>query len=244
MREGYVLFQGVSAGGASRIYYQAGGGSRASELVRWSDLGGDLSQPSVSPDGRGVVFVGTEQADLLVRHTETANIRNLTNTAGHEVAPRISRAGDTVYFQRQSVQGWDVWSVPFAGGVETLVAGGPGDQLRPNPAADGWVVWFDVQGDACTVVAGRGAERRVLAADVRLPLRAPPALDPDGRFVAVARDHELDILVVPVEGEWETEVPLPGRRCGEPALAWRSDQFLLAAVCGRELALVALETAP
>ena len=117
---------------------------------------------------------------------------------------------------------------------ESQLVAGSGDQTRPAYAANGSVVFFDgSRGDDHwdVVAAGSDGRRRTLARDIRLPLRARPAVSPDGQWVAYTfKDPALDSKVVlsRVDGSQTIEISTEFTACGEPALGRQGGRDILA----------------
>jgi Tol biopolymer transport system component len=72
------------------------------------------------------------------------------------------------------------------------------------------------------VTDSAGAQRTILAREVRLPMRAGPAITPDGRSVVytMSDPEEGDRLVATrLDGSQTVEIPTGLVACGEPDLA-------------------------
>lgn len=234
-KDGYAVFEGSNQGGQFRIYYRQNTGGQAAELIPTTDLPGDLTFPAIAPDGRTTAFVSdaTGNGDIRLRDTQTGRLSQLTTSPVAEMFPIFHADGSKILFTRKNDGGEDVYEIPIAGGAETPVAGGAGDQSRPNYAADGFVVYFDGSRgeDHWDVVSVQGSAKKTLAKDVRLPLRARPSLTPDGKWVAYAFNDPAKankIVLSRVDGSKTVEIDTQFTACGEPALSVQGGRTLLA----------------
>jgi Tol biopolymer transport system component len=234
-KDGYAVFEGSNQGGQFRIYYRSATGGSAAELIPTTELPGDLTFPAVSGDGRAMIFVSdqTGAGDIRLRDTQTGKLSQLTKSPVAEMFPMFSGDASKVLFTRKHDGGEDVYEIVPSTGVETPIAGGSADQTRPAYAADGRVVFFDgARGqDKWDVVTALKGQKTTLARDVRLPLRARPALTPDGRWVAYAFSDPTQnnkIVISRVDGSKTVEIPTTFTACGEPALTSQGGRILLA----------------
>lgn len=124
-----------------------------------------------APDGRRVVFVGTEQepgaeGDIWILDTETAERRNLTRTKGvGEFHPDWSHDGSRVVYIAVADGRFSVAVREFATGVETTVADGRGYAvLDPHFSRDDQSVTF-TRTDFAERAEGMPAIVRVSLAD-------------------------------------------------------------------------------
>jgi Tol biopolymer transport system component len=94
------------------------------ETVVASSRDQGYSQPAFSPDGRRLVFTGVTRAernkpsnlDIFTVDADGANQTQLTFHPGHDMYPRFSPTGDSIYFmsQRGSQKGeWHIWRMEF-----------------------------------------------------------------------------------------------------------------------------------
>jgi len=234
-KDGYAVFEGSNQGGQFRIYYRAASGGSAAELIPTNELPGDLTFPAVSPDGRAMVFVSdqTGAGDIRLRDTQTGKLTQLTHSPVAEMFPMFSSDGARVLFTRKNDGGEDVYELVTASGAESPVAGGSGDQTRPVYAADGRVVFFDGSrgSDKWDVVSALKGQKTTIARDVRLPLRARPAITPDGKWVAYAFNDPTQsdkIVISRIDGSKAVDIPTSFTACGEPALTVQGGRTLLA----------------
>lgn len=234
-KDGYAVFEGSNQGGQFRIYYRSATGGAAAELISTADLPGDLTFPTVSPDGRAMAFVSdaTGAGDLRLRDTQTGKLSQITSTPYSEMFPLFNSDGSKILFTRKNDGGEDVYELSVSAATEASLAGGAGDQTRPIYAADGRIVFFDgsrgeEHWDVVSVAKGAKA---TLARDVRLPLRARPSVSPDGRWAAFTFNDPTKsskIVLTRVDGSKTVEIPTTFTACGEPALGMQGGRMLLA----------------
>jgi Tol biopolymer transport system component len=234
-KDGSTVFEGSNQGGQFRIYYRSPTGGLAAELIPTTELPGDLTFPSVSPDGRAMVFVSdqTGAGDIRLRDTQTGKVTQLTQTPVAEMFPMFNADASKLLFTRRNDGGEDVYELAIASRAETPIAGGTGDQTRPAYAADGRLVFFDgARGqDRWDVVSVLKGTKLTLARDVRLPQRARPALTPDGKWVAFAYNDPTQnskIVIAKVDGSKTVDIVTPFTACGEPSLTSQNGRVLLA----------------
>ncbi len=226
-----LIYEGTQASGRVRLFTWAPPGPPR-EVVRFEEVPGDLAFPVVASATGVLAWVGgAGGADLWVRDRQ--GVRRLGHTPASEAFPSLTAEGQDLLITRQRGGGEDIFAVDVRSGQARLLVEGPGDQTRPVRAADGAVVYFDGSaGDRWDLVARTESSARVVARDVRLPLRARPALSPDGRWVAYAPKasaHGHQVVIARVDGS-AGPVPIETGRtaCGEPALAAQGDRLLLA----------------
>ncbi len=233
--EGFVIFEASNPGGKYRLYYRRGLNGSAAEYISNQQLSGNLTQAMLSPRGDKLVFVtdASGQADLQTRDTRTGAVAVLTRSPEAESYPAFSGDGRRVVFSRERSGGEDVFEIEVTSGIERQLAGGHGDQTRPVYAADGAVVFFDgSRGEEhWDLVSVRDGTTRVLARDVRLPLRARPALSPDGRFAAFAYQEPAkaqDVMITRVDGSGSVALETAFTAVAEPAFGRQGSRTLLA----------------
>jgi Tol biopolymer transport system component len=184
-----------------------------------------------------MVFIAdaTGNGDIRTRNTGSGALGQETTSTHAEMFPQFSVDGKKLLFTRKKGNTEDVFEMVVGSSTETPVVGGGGDQTRPGYAEGGRVVYFDgARGEGLwdlAVVEGAGGERRYIAKGVRLPLRARPALSPDGKWVAYAYDDPSKAKTVylsRVDGSKTVEVATTFEACGEPAIAQQGDRTVLA----------------
>ncbi|MEN0067918.1 MAG: hypothetical protein AAGA48_37660 [Myxococcota bacterium] len=233
--DGLVIFEASNPGGKYRLYYRQGLRGSAAELISSKSISGNLTSATLSPDGHRLAFVtdASGQAEIQIRDTQTNKTTPLTRSPEAESYPMFSTDGKRLVFQRKRNSSEDVFEIEVTSGVERQVAGGGGDQTRPIYGADGAVLFFDgsrgeEHWDLVSIVNGK---TRVLAKDVRLPLRARPALSADGRYVAFAYadpTKSKKVMIARVDGSRTVALETPFTAVGEPAFGQQGPRTLLA----------------
>jgi hypothetical protein len=105
-----------------------------------------------------------------------------------------------------------------------MIRGGNGDQTRPMWAGEQIVYFTNERGEShwdIAVTDKAGAQRTIIAREVRLPMRAGPALTPDGRSVAytLSDPEQADrLMVTTLDGAATAQIPTGLVACGEPDL--------------------------
>jgi Tol biopolymer transport system component len=105
---------------------------------------GDLTatSPAFSPDGQFIAFEGyapgvTAISDIYVVPAAGGTPVKLTTSQRYSAGPAWSPDGATLYFVSNRVSGYNAWSVPASGGVETMIPGTGGILGRPVATPDG-----------------------------------------------------------------------------------------------------------
>ncbi|MBT3217729.1 MAG: hypothetical protein HN348_01450 [Proteobacteria bacterium] len=238
--QGVLLYEGASSDGRFRLYsHQPGGGSHSSEMISLDELPGDLTFPVVSADGDNMAFVSdqTGKGDIRVRDTMTATLGSVTKSAQSEMCPQFDRDGRKILYSRKNEDqesAEDIYLISASGEGEVLVVGGTGDQTRPNFAGSRIVFFDGSRGDNIwdlATVDRPGGTKKVLAQGVRLPLRARPAVSPNGQWVAFSFEEpakQNKIVLVKVDGTKTIDVSTPYKACGEPAFGLQGGKLFLA----------------
>lgn len=232
-----VVFEGSNQGGIYRLYYYQPGGGAASELITTTEIGGNLTFPSLARDGSAALFVSSSSGngDIYMRDTDSSRITQITRTDGSESFPMFSADKSKVLFSRKNRNSEAIFQLDLRSNEESIVVSANGDQTRPAYAANGQVVYFTSErGEDLWDLAAIGADgsgKRTLGRNVRLPLRSRPALDPAGQWVAYGSndpEHEGGITLVAVDGSRTVEIRTEFKACAEPALTRQGDKLLLA----------------
>jgi Tol biopolymer transport system component len=182
--KGSLVFEGSASGGSSRLYLVMPGGQAAAELISRSQIGGDLSWPSWSPDGTKLMFVSdvTGGGDLYQWDKSSNTVSQVSSTSYAEMAPKFSGDGSQVVYTRKNRGGHDVFVLE--NGVGRPRIGGNGDQSRPIWHAGDVVFFSNERGEQewdIMVSSGVGKKRSVVK-NVRLPQRMSPSITPDGGY--------------------------------------------------------------
>jgi Tol biopolymer transport system component len=165
--------------------------------------------PSLSADGRSLVYLGTQLGSRSVRARDltTGKAINLVTSPLGFFNPRISGDGATVAY---SDGGGNLFTVPRAGGaVETLCAGcgttmavsADGKRISYEPAQSEDLTYYSVDRKASVTVARRPAGS--VLTDGRF--------SPDGRWMAFHARTQMttaQVFVVPLDGA----LPVPRDR--------------------------------
>lgn len=229
-----VIFEGSNQGGQFRLYMAPPTTGTAQELISSTQVAGDLTFPSVSPDGMKVVFVSDLTGEGDLRVYEAGRINPLPTTDETEMFPQFSRDNTKLAFTRKRNGIEAIFLRDVATGAETPIASGNGDRTRPSFATDR-VVYFSselgVDGWEISSVDLRGQNRQTLGRSVRLPVRGRPAVSPDGQWVAYGSadpTQSSKIFLVKADGSSRVEVQTEFVACGEPAITVTGGRTLLA----------------
>jgi Tol biopolymer transport system component len=97
-RDGMLFFEASYTGVARRIY-MTHRNSPPREMIRDSDVGGDLAWSSLTPDGNSLLFTSdaTGSGDIYKYEIPTQKISQLTATDNAEMSPRLHANGSMVY---------------------------------------------------------------------------------------------------------------------------------------------------
>jgi Tol biopolymer transport system component len=234
---GLAIFEGSNQGGDYRLYiYQPGGGS-PTELLNTTKAPGNLTFPIVTNDGNTLAYVSSQTGNGDIRSWDrTKDTFGQITTSDHsESFPTYSGDNKTLLFNRNSGGTEDIFLLDLATKAEKAFVTGGGDQTRSVFAAGGTVLYFSNERgqDAWDVMAvdGAGENKRVVAKDVRLPLRSRPTLTPDGQWVAwTSNKAELSgkVYLGKVDGSKTVEIDTGYNGCGEPALTVNGGRTIIA----------------
>ncbi len=228
--DGRLVFSARPSGADhDRLWAVSSAGGAAAELLSADDAPERVAGVAASRDGRTLVIVGRRDGwwDLFARE-DGGPLRRLTFSGRQESHPFVDATGGRVIFARPVPdRGLDLYETRLSSGiVEQPVASAPGDDLRPAVGARDTVLWFHEEDG----VDLRSRER-VLAEGVRLPTAGPPALSPDGEWVAFThedRDRAGSVHLVDVAGTRGVELPTSYAGCADPALALHEGRLTLA----------------
>lgn len=233
LAQGMVIFEGSASGRDSRLFFWKPGGQGAGELLSTAQVNGDLSWPTVSPDGKLITFVSdiTGSGDIYGWDRGTNKVSMLFTSPFTEAAPRYNADGSKLAYSRKNQGGEDLFT--FASGQPAPLMGGNGDQSRPIWAGSQVVFFTDERGQDRWDIAISTAPgtKTVIARDVRLPLRAPPSITPDGRWVVYGvstPEQANQILFTSLDGARTVKYDSGLVACGEPSVAKVGDRLFLA----------------
>ena len=232
--QGTMIFEGSSAGAAIRLYFWQPGGQRASQLLDNNQVSGDLTWPTLSPDGGRMAFVSdsTGDGDIYIWTQASNSVERAATSPFSEMAPGFDAAGGRLAFSRRNQGGEDLFVLDQGRSVPRI--GGNGDQSRPVWVGDDSMVFFTNErgDDHWDIAVSRGpGDKKVVARDVRLPLRATPAVSSDGRWVAWGSsvpEKAGKIYLTSVEQGKTVSVETGLVAVGEPALVTVSGRTWLA----------------
>jgi len=234
---GMSVFEGSNQGGMYRLYIKAPGGASATELLSTTQASGNLTFPTVSADGNFLAFVSSQtgNGDLRAWDRGKNTVTQLSKSDATESFPEYSADSKRMLFTRLQNFTQDIFEIDLATGTEKSLVSGNGDQTRATYSASGSVVYFTSERGTdqwdIAMADKAGGNKKVLAKDVRLPLRQRPALTPDGQWVAwVSADPTKDskIMMAKLDGSKTVEVSTEFKGCGEPALTLQNGRVLLA----------------
>ncbi len=136
-----------------------------SELIRHTALNGALpASPAWSPDANSLVFDAASHghSDLFVVKRQSRRPTRLTHEPSEEKNASYSRDGSTIYFASDREDGWEIWSMPTAGGPARRMTRGGG--FLAQESLDGTTLFYsrlEEPGIWAMPVAG-GASRQLL----------------------------------------------------------------------------------
>lgn len=228
---GALFFEGSHKGGSNRLYMYAFNG-QPPYAVPENVVSGDLSWPAFSPDGRELIFVSDQTGMGDIYKLDLSNWKTLTQITSSdysEMAPRIHSDGRVIYTRKQN----DAEDIFVHDGNPSDWVGGAGDQTRPQWSGNSVVYFSSERGGAAwdVLVSSGPGTAKTLAKDVRLPFRAPPALTPDGKWVAYGvetLDKSDRIWLTKVDGSKTISIKTPHKACAEPSLTEVNGKIYLA----------------
>jgi Tol biopolymer transport system component len=162
--------------------------------------------------------------DLFLWSQQTNQVQPTFTSPSAEASPRFSPDRTMLAFTRKNKGTEDLFLWNGPGSEPAMLRGGNGDQTRPVWSGGEIVYFSDERGEMhwdIAVTDTTGSDRRILAREVRLPMRAGPALTPDGRAVvyAMSDPERADrLMVTTLDGTKTVEIPTGLVACGEPDL--------------------------
>lgn len=139
-----------------------------------SSYAGSDFDPTVSPDGRHLVFASTQHrptADIYVKSNSGSVVTRLTDDPAQDVMPTVSPDGNYIAFASDRTGSWDLFVMPFEGGKVVQLTAESAHDLHPTWSPDGrqiafcrlgqqsgrWEIWVkDVMSDAGPQFVGFG----------------------------------------------------------------------------------------
>lgn len=235
---GPVIFEAANPGGLTRLYYVMPGGSSPAEYLNVQQAAGNLSWPTISPDGQTLAFTtsATGQGDIYLFSQQANKVTpafGVTNIP--ENAPRFSTDSKSLAFSRKNAGTEDLYTWTVGSTVQSPLKGGNGDQSRPRYTPGGEVVYFtNERGDDrwdIAVVPAAGGERRIVAKDIRLPPRSQPMLTPDGTAVVYgssAPSQDSFLFVTKLDGSSTKQINTSLTAAGDPCLVTANGRVFIA----------------
>ena len=231
--QGALIFEGSNTGGTTRLFLLSPGTQGASELITGSQVKGDLSWPAISPDGRRVVFVSdvTGSGDIHVWDRGTNSVTRMLTSPFSEMAPSFHADGTRIAYSRKNRGGEDMFVLE--GSTSSPWVGGNGDQTRPVWSGDTILFFSNERGDDQwdIVASNTVGAKSILAKNIRLPLRAQPALTPDGQWAVYAvsdPEQSHKIFMTKLDGSRTIRIDTGLVAAGEPSVVSTAGQTYLA----------------
>jgi Tol biopolymer transport system component len=130
--------------------------------------------PSISADGRFIVFASTQHrptSDIYVKSVNGRTVTQLTADPANDVMPTFSPDGSRIAFCSNRNGNWDIFVMAASGGQALQLTGDPSHELHPTWSPDGrkiafcrlgetsgrWEMWvMDVAGASSSEFIGYG----------------------------------------------------------------------------------------
>ena len=208
---GAALATAAATGG---IWFARGPGwASKNRPVHLTNFPGEEQYPSLSPDGREVVFSWKKEneADIFViRVDEKAEPRRLTQHRDKQAFPRWSPDGRSIAYTHGDTNAYRLAVVPAAGGLPKELGKFPFRAVEWAGDSE-WIIATHAGGsmhDRLALVSPVSGEIRPIPYEALQPATRVrdvyPALSPDGKSLAFARmgaaDTERDLFIVPLAG--------------------------------------------
>jgi len=147
------------------------------------------------------------------------------------MAPAFHSDGEQIAYSRKNRGGEDMFVLE--GTTSRPWVGGNGDQSRPAWAGGTILFFSNERGDDQWDIAASSAvgSKTILAKNIRLPLRAQPALSPDGQWVVYAvsdPEQSHKIFLTKVDGSRTIRIDTELVAAGEPSVVVAGGQTYLA----------------
>jgi Tol biopolymer transport system component len=176
------------AGLVAHRYWMRGVAGDGAPVPRFSAItrfAGVEAQPSLSPDGRSIVFVSDRggQRDLWVGLIDGGNLLQITNDRNAETRPRWSPDGSRIAYARLNDGGtFDIWTVPALGGTSRKLLQ---DASDPAWSPDGRsLAYVNLEVNALWMCDASGGNARALTKPQTGQFPRQPAFSRDGQRIA------------------------------------------------------------
>jgi Tol biopolymer transport system component len=228
-KQSILIFSGANSGGTMRLYFLSASNPAPAEYLSGSQAPGALAWPAISPDGGTVAFTTSASGagDVMLFSQQTNKVSPaFPSTKESENAPTFGPDSKRLVFSRKNYGSEDVFTITAGETAAVPVKGatGNGDQTRPRIVGDN-VVYFTSERNVghwdIGVVPVAGGDRRIVAKEVRLPIRTTPALTPDGKAVLYGSSEPAkdgSVYIARLDGSGTTEIKTGFAAVGEPAL--------------------------
>lgn len=238
-KQGVLIFQGSNPGGTMRLYYLAATNPAPTEYLSGTQAPGALAWPAISPDGTTVAYTtsASGSGDVMLFSQSTNKVTPaFPSTKEPENAPTFGPDSKRIVFSRKNYGTEDVFTVTAGDTAAAPVKGatGNGDQTRPRMSGANVVYFTGERGDDhwdIGIVPVAGGDRRILAKDVRLPIRAAPALTPDGSAVVYGSSEPAkdgSVYITKLDGSGTSEIKTGMAAVGEPSIVTANGKSYLA----------------
>ncbi|USN99443.1 MAG: PD40 domain-containing protein [Phycisphaeraceae bacterium] len=118
---------------------QVGDQTYNARQVTFTGEGSDFD-PTVSRDGKFIVYASTQHspsADIYIKQANSRVLTRLTTDPGQDVMPAISPDGTRIAFASNRTGSWDIWVMPITGGKAIQVSTDTAHELHPTWSPDG-----------------------------------------------------------------------------------------------------------
>lgn len=112
---------------------------------------GAAFDPSVSPDGKSLIFASTQHrktSDIYLQRIGSRVVTQLTSDPADDAMPQISPDGTRVAFASNRAGNWDIYIMPVGGGRAVQVTSDVADEIAPTWSPDGTQLVFSRKGQA------------------------------------------------------------------------------------------------
>lgn len=111
---------------------------------------GGAFDPSVSADGKTLIFASTQHrqtSDIYTQRLGGRALTRLTNDTADDVMPALSPDGSRIAFASNRSGNWDIYVMPVTGGAAVRITEDPADELHPSWSPTGEELVFCRQGE-------------------------------------------------------------------------------------------------